>query len=245
MSGSLYDDYLCAWLAGFLSDHRRELLPRVLAQRTRHVTVVLEDLHKPHNASACLRTCDCFGIQDVHVIENQNPFHAHRDIARGAPQWLTLHRHRKDVENTEPCLQQLRDAGFQIVMTSPHQPDGDLEEYDITRKTALVFGNEKAGASPVVRRMADHVLRIPMHGFSESFNISVALGVCLHHLTWKLRQSDVEWSLPPAERAVLLQRWVQTANAHCLEALRKRFDELWNAGEIDTTQPPDWPGPIH
>ncbi|MBI1312920.1 TrmH family RNA methyltransferase [bacterium] len=236
-----YDAYLCAYLASFMTEHRRSLLPKVLLDRTRHLTVVLEDLHKPHNASACLRTCDCFGLQDVHVVENQNEFFAHRDIARGAPQWLTLYRHRDLAENTRPCLQSLKDAGFQIVMTSPHETDCQLETCDIRQPTALIFGNEKFGASPIAREMADHVMQIPMYGFAESFNISVALGVALHHLTWKLRQLDIDWQLTSEERIPLLRKWVQTANAKHLASLKQRFDELWHTGEIDTSVPPGWP----
>ncbi len=229
MSAPDYDAYLCAYLASFMSEHRRSLLPEVLLNRTRHLTVVLEDLNKPHNASACLRTCDCFGLQDVHIVENQNQFHAHRDIARGAPQWLTLHRHRDLDENTRPCLQSLKDAGFQIVMTSPHEPDCELETYDISRPTAIVFGNEKFGASETVREMADHVMRIPMHGFAESFNISVALGVCLHHLT-EAAATDPDWRCLLEERVLsLIRDWVQTANAKHLPSLKQRFDELWQS----------------
>ncbi len=241
MSEPDYDAHLCAYLASFLTEHKKELLPRVLLNRTRHLTVVLEDLYQTHNASACLRSCDCFGIQDVHVIENSNEFRAHRDIARGAPQWLTLHRYADHDDNTLTCLQGLRESGFRILMTSPHEPDCELETYDISQPTAVVFGNEKSGASQTVRDMADHVMQIPMFGFAESFNISVALAVCLHHLTWKLRQLDIDWQLTPEERVPLLREWVRTANSKHLSSLTQRFDELWRAGEIDTTAAPDWP----
>jgi tRNA (guanosine-2'-O-)-methyltransferase len=235
---------LVHYLASFLSDHKLDLLPRLLLNRTRHLTVVLEDIHKHHNASACLRSCDCFGIQDVHIVENYNEYMVADSIALGASQWLTTQKYNAEGgENTEACLTSLKEAGYSIVMTSPHRANCDLETYDATQKTALVFGNEKSGASPVVREMADHVMRVPMHGFTESFNISVAVAVVLHHLVWRMRELKLPWQLTNDERDELLLEWVRTASNKRQARLEELFlTEIWPDAErlAQIEAWPDW-----
>ena len=239
-----------AYLASFLTPHKRELFPRVILNRTRHLTVVVEDVHQPHNASACLRSCDCFGLQDVHIIENRNEFTTNRGVELGASRWLSLHRysdipetstpapdiHTPDTstpniidkhQNTRACLEKLKADGFAIVMTSPHQPNCELETFDVTQKAALVFGNEKDGCSDTVRELADHVLRVPIHGFTESFNISVAVAVCLHHLVWRLRESGIRWQITDNDRDALIYEWVRTASSNRVDSLEKRFNQIW------------------
>ena len=240
-----YNRDLCSYLAQFLTDNRKELLLRQLQERTRHLTVVIEDIYQQHNASACIRSCDCFGIQDVHLIENRNEFIASKDVALGASQWLTMHRYNDashQPDSTSACLQQLKTSGYQIVMTSPHNSDCDLETYDISHKTALVFGNEKEGASETVRQHADHVMRIPMYGFTESFNISVAVAVCLHHLVWRMRQLDIDWQLPVDQRDDLLLHWVRASNSKRLQSLERRFRETQESADGIESIPlwPDW-----
>lgn len=233
------DRDLRAYLATFLTDHKRELLPRLLLNRTRHLAVVVEDIYQPHNASACLRSSDCFGVQDVHVIENRNEFTTNRAVSLGAGQWLTVHRY--DGRNsTMDCLNGLRRSGHTIVMTSPHAADCDLETYDIRQPTALVFGNEKDGASDTVRHMSDHVMRIPMFGFSESFNISVAVAVCLHHLVWRMRQLDLNWQLTLEERETLLMEWVRCASGKRLAALEAKFIAERDVLSQSLEAWPDW-----
>lgn len=241
-SPSAYERELCSFLADSLTEHKRQLLPRVVLNRTRHITVVVEDIHKSHNASACLRTCDCFGVQDVHVIENRNEFDASSGVELGASQWLTLHRYGEKGDNTSACLKALKSRGYQVVMTSPHEPDCDLETYDVSRPTALVFGNEKDGASQIVRDEADHIMRIPMHGFSESFNISVAVALCLHHLVWRMRQADVDWQLSDGERNELILRWVRTACGKRMAGLEERFSQTWTESKQSPKESlwPDW-----
>lgn len=213
---------LRTYLASFLSDHRRELLPRLLMHRTRFLTVVVEDIYQSHNASACVRSCDCFGVQDIHIIENKTTYEVNDKVALGSAQWLTTQRY----QDTATCLQKLKDRGYAIMMTSPHEPTCELETFSLTGPTALVFGNEKFGASDTVRQMSDHVLRIPMYGFTESFNISVAVAVCLHHLVWRLRESPFEWKLKEDEREALLDVWVQHASEGRLASLTRHFEQL-------------------
>jgi len=240
-----YRRELTNYLAGFLTLHRKDLLQRLILERTRHLTVVLEDVCHAHNASACVRSCDCFGIQDFHVIENRNRFDVAVDIARGATQWLTMHRHRYSKiqpDSTRACIETLRQSGYQIVVASPHDANCELETYDISKPTALLFGNEKEGVSPNAIQLATHIMRVPMYGFTESFNISVAAAVCLHHLVWRMRQLDFDWRLSPAERESILHDWVRISSGHRLKALTKRFEESQMSDDVSPIQEcwPDW-----
>jgi tRNA (guanosine-2'-O-)-methyltransferase len=201
---------LTNYLREFISDPRWERINEVLDQRTQHLTVVLEDIYQPHNASAVLRSCDGFGIQDVHVIENNNEFDASSQITIGADQWLTIDRYRKpNYDNVSACFNKLRNDGYQIVATTPHENDSDLHDLDISKPTALVFGTELDGVTDQVMDQADAFVKIPMSGFSESFNISVSAAICLYDTTTRLRKSDIEWKLSPKKREELLLEWVK------------------------------------
>ena len=201
---------LIEYLKEFISDARWARINEVLEGRTEHLTVVLEDLYQPHNASAVLRSCDGFGIQDVHVIENKNQFDASSQITIGADQWLTIHRYNQEKhDNVSECFSRLRKQGFQIVATTPHENDHNLNELDITKPTALVFGTELEGVTDQVLEQSDAFVKIPMAGFSESFNISVSAAICLYDTSTRLRQSDLNWNLPPERREELLLEWVK------------------------------------
>lgn len=220
---------LTAYLSSFLTPRRRETLNKVLDQRTRYLTVVLEDIYQSHNASAVLRSCDGFGIQDVHIIENRNRYKTTRDVDMGTSQWLSLKRHNRNSHNTIEALREIRRCGYRIVATTPHTGDVPLEEFDLEKgPVALVFGTEMEGITDEVRREADEFLRIPMYGFVESFNISVACALSLHHLSWKLRSSPIDWALTEEERRELLLHWLRTTvkNAGPLEEeYRRRYSE--------------------
>jgi tRNA (guanosine-2'-O-)-methyltransferase len=201
---------LIEYLREFISVSRWDRINEVLDKRTQHITVVLEDIYQPHNASAVLRSCDGFGIQDVHIIENKNEFDASSQITIGADQWLSLHRYnQQNHDNVSDCFQNLRSQGFQIVATTPHENDHNLNQLDISKPTALVFGTELEGVTDQVMQQADAFVKIPMSGFSESFNISVSAAICLYDTSTRLRQSDIDWELKPETREELLLEWVK------------------------------------
>lgn len=221
------EEPILQFLTGFLSERRLQRLEQVLQSRTRHLVVVLEDLANAHNASACLRSCDGFGVQEVHAIENRNTLEVSTKVATGAAQWLDLVRHQGRRDNTRECLRQLRGREYRIVATSPHPHATPLPDYDIRRKTALVFGNERDGLSEAALAEADELLKVPMYGFSESFNISVAVAVCVYQLTTTLRGLDVPWRLDEADRRMLRAQWIRRAvGARCVPHLEARFHEV-------------------
>ena len=184
------DVSLLTYLEGFLTEERLQRFKEVLEERTNFITVAIEDVFQLHNTSAVIRSCDAFGVQKVHVVEDRFGKRLDKNIAMGAEQWVDIHRHR----NTKSCMQTLLQEGYQIVATTPHGTSRNLMDFEISKPTALFFGTEKEGLSPEVLENADVCLHIPMSGFSESLNISVAAAICLCHLTAVLRKSDLPWS---------------------------------------------------
>lgn len=213
------------FLNEYVTEHKRALFKKILAQRTRHISVVLEDLYQPHNASAVLRSCDCFGIQDVHVIENKYEFMVSRGVSIGADKWLSVqHFNQPNKNNTEACFNQLRQNGIRIAATTPHKNDCLISELPLDSKTALVFGSEKDGLSDYALDHADVFVKIPMYGFSESFNISVSAAISLYDVTRRLHESDTHWQLADDEQYLLYIEWLRRSVKY-QEALEKHYFE--------------------
>lgn len=207
-----YDKAFLEFLQPMVNENRLELIETVLAKRTRYITVLLEDIYQAQNASAVLRTCDCLGIQDVHIVENRNSYELNPDVELGAAQWLSLHRYDKKDNNTAAAIQILKDQGYRIVATTPHKKDVDLENFDITSgKTAILFGTERIGLSKSAINSADEFIKIPMFGFTESFNISVSAAIILHHLLSNLRKSNIDWELQASEIEEIRLKWIKNS----------------------------------
>ncbi len=196
---ALYEQF-----AEFFSDGKRQLFDRLAPLRTRHLCIVLEDIFQSHNASAVLRSCDCFGVQDVHVVEQHNPFNPAGDVAVGSAKWVDWHRH----STTADAYKALKDKGYRIVATLPHERDQMITDLDISQPTALVFGTELTGLSQQAIDLADAYVKIPMYGFTESFNISVCAALSLFSLTQRMRDdSRIDWQLNPEELLDLKLHW--------------------------------------
>ena len=201
-------DALIEHLKTFATPERVDTFLRVLGSRTRYLTVVLEDIYQPQNASAVLRSADGFGIQDVHVIENNHEYVINPMVEKGASAWLNLHKYDGQGNNTLKAIKKLKADGYRIVATTPHTDDVNLDDFDLSKgKTAIVFGTEVTGISDLVREQADEFLKIPMYGFTESFNISVSAAIVMHHLRLKLEQSDINWKLSKTDADEILIKW--------------------------------------
>jgi len=203
---------LNSYLKQFINPKRLNLIEEKLSCRTRYITIVLENLYQPHNASAVIRTCDCFGIQDVHIIENNNKFVANDEIALGAEQWLSINRYNQKNHNTKDAINALKANGYKIVATSSNLTSTPIEDYNIeNQKTAFVFGTELTGISEDVINMADKFVTIPMYGFTESLNISVAAAIILHFISWKIRNSGINWKLSDEEMQTIELQWLKNS----------------------------------
>ncbi len=197
-------------LSQFVLEHRFDLFQRVLSKRTRYVTVVLEDIFQSQNASAVLRTCDCMGVQDVHVIENRNRFKIDSEVDMGASKWLTIHRYSGDDDVTAKALTAMKRKGYRIVATSPHVNDCEVGNFDISRgRFALIFGTELTGLSSQAMNLADDYIRIPMFGFTESYNISVSVALTLYEVMGRLRESGININLSETEGELILLDWLR------------------------------------
>lgn len=205
----MINEGLLAYLEGYITEKRKNTFHKVLNQRTRHFTVVLEDIYQPHNASAVVRSCDVFGVQDVYAIENRFTNKVSRHVAKGSQKWLNINRYKEDGDNTKTCLEDLRAKGYQIIGTTPHTDSCVLSDFDVTKKSAFVFGAEKDGISDYIKQEADGFLKIPMVGFTESLNISVAAAITLNDVTSRLRKTDVVWKLSDEEKKVLYFEWIK------------------------------------
>ncbi len=201
---------LNGYLKDFISPERKALFEQIILNRTRYISVVLEDIYQPHNASAVLRTCDCFGIQDIHVIENQNKYQVNPDVALGSSQWVNIIKHNSQENNTLSAIQHLKSKGYRIVATTPHINNVTLDKLNLDEgKIAFFFGTEMHGLSQTMLSHADSYLKIPMFGFTESFNISVSASIILHHLTHKLHQSKLNWQLSEFEKELVQHQWLK------------------------------------
>ncbi len=170
---------------------------------------------------------ESWGIQDIYAIENTNPFHMHRRIAKGAFDWLTIHQFHEHKNNTLACIQDLKSKGYKVVATALHENAIPLEELDITQKTAIVMGTELSGVSSTILEQADENVVIPMHGFTESLNVSVAASVIMQHLSNKLRKSNIPWQLSQEEQLELKIEWAKQS-IHW----SKHLVEMYENGEI-------------
>ncbi|MFM7629172.1 MAG: TrmH family RNA methyltransferase [Algoriphagus sp.] len=212
------DQALVDYLGQYITESKKRSIERVLAKRTRFFTLVLEDIFKPHNASAVLRTCDCFGVQDIHLIEKTDQYKINPFVTRGASQWVDLHKYvGAEGKAEEQCFSHLRSLGYLLFATSPAPSSTSIYDFPIRpdQKIALVFGNEHEGVSPHVVQQADGLLHIPMQGFTESFNVSVAASIFLYELT-KQASQDPTWNmfLTENEKHELRLKWYRQIVPH-------------------------------
>ena len=219
-------------LEQFVTDERKERLLSVLDNRTRHVTVVLEDLYQTQNISAVMRSCECYGIQDAYIVENRNTFEIHKDISMGADKWLTLHHYPHSEHNVKQCIEDLHARGYTVIATLPDEKRTTIMDLPVERKTAFLFGTELTGLSEEAVRYADGAALIPMYGFTESFNISNSAAIILSHFSERLRHSEVDWKLTPDEREELYFSWLQKSIRNSESLIRHLSSDIAGDGKI-------------
>ena len=205
-------DQLTEYLSQFVSADRKEKIEKVLSKRTNYLTVVLEDIYKSQNASAVLRTCECFGIQNIHIIESKHKYEINPDVTIGSDKWLNLHFYNSYENNTIECINQLKAKGYKIVGTTPHEQDNTIYDIEVNSSPlAIIFGSEKLGLSQDAINNCDYFLKIPMVGFSESFNISVSAAITIQHLLYRLKQLGKDIYFSKSELDSLRLKWYQNS----------------------------------
>lgn len=209
------------FMAAYVTDSRRARIQTVLDNRTRQLSVVLENIYQPHNASACLRTCDCFGVQDVNIIESQKKYRVNPDITLGADKWLTIRRYGTE-DATNHCIEDLKRRGYKIAATALSNDSVNLENIEPDAPIALVFGTEKEGLSSFWLENADMIVKLPMWGFTQSFNVSVSLAVSLAMLTPGMRKKE-SWPLTEKEKMALKLEWYMNSTNRGIQILQTKF----------------------
>ncbi len=201
------DYQLLEFLLSFVSKNKTEKFSEIIADRTNHITLILEDIYNPQNASAVVRTADCFGIQNVHVIEKKYEFYVSKQVMSGSEKWVNISKHN----NILTAISDLKSNGYKILATTPSPTGIPISKVNITQKTALLFGNEREGVSEEAFEQADERVYIPMFGFTESFNLSVSAAIILNHLVTKLREnSNINWQLSETERFDTYMFWLKS-----------------------------------
>ncbi|MAB76626.1 MAG: rRNA methyltransferase [Verrucomicrobiales bacterium] len=190
------NEELIEFLRDYVTPNKQEKIAAVLEDRTRHLALVLEDIYQPHNASACLRSCDCLGVQDIHVVERRNEYRPNNEISMGSAKWLTMHRYHQ----TGSCIDSVKKRGYRLIATTPNADGYDLLTLPLDQPVAIMFGTEEQGLSQEALEAADATLRLPMYGFTQSYNISIAVALTLSRLVERLRNSDLPWKLDEADK---------------------------------------------
>lgn len=209
-----YEKAFIQYLKSFLTSERIDRIESVLSHRTDKITVMLENIYQSHNASAVLRSCDCFGIQNIYTAETIDRLMFSKAVTKNVEKWLTLHRfYDNERNNTINCIEAIKSSGYLLVATSPHETSMQLHDLPVDKPLALMFGREKTGLSKEAIESADFKIKIPMFGFSESLNISVSAAIAIQTLTLKLKRDFPKefWKLSENEEMQLRRIWYRKA----------------------------------
>lgn len=199
------DNAYLEYLETFITEERKQKFTTILQKRTKHLTVAMEDIFQLHNTSAVMRSCEVFGVQELNVVEERYGKAIDKEIAMGAQKWVDVQRY----SSVKACISSLKEKGYRIIATSPHDDSCMLDDFDISTPAALFFGTERDGLSEEVIKAADGYLKIPMYGFTESLNISSSAAIVLQNLSTRLRQSGINWHLSDEEILEKRIDWTQ------------------------------------
>lgn len=211
---------LIDYLLSYVTPNKKEKMEQVLAWRTRHVSLIMEDIYQAHNANAVVRSAECFGVQDLHIVEDRFKFKAAATVAMGATKWMSFHQY----QSVEKCFDTVRSQGYRIIATTPHLKAQSLYDLPLDRKCALVFGTENIGLTAYALEHADEYVTIPMFGFTQSFNVSVSVALCLQRIMHTLHNSAIAWQLTEQEKQDVMLEWLRRM-VRGSALLEKRFFE--------------------
>ncbi len=204
-------------LESLVTPRRMERLLGSLDNRLGHIRLIVENIHNPHNMSAVIRSCEAFGVQHLHVVEETEEYKIARGITKGSHKWLDIHRHRDFSE----CAAEVKGAGFKIYAAMLSDEAVPLEEIPITEPVALLLGNEHDGVSKAAQELCDGAYMIPMYGFVQSFNISVAAALSLYSITSRMRSELGEKAaLSPEEKTATLEKWLPKSSPYAKRIAR-------------------------
>ena len=202
MNDQRYQD-VYEYMKGFLTEERLLKIDKYAEESSDFVLPVLENIYQFRNAAAIIRSVEACGFHKIVALEEENVFNPNTRVARGADTWMQVEKMPK----TMASLQQIRDKGYKILAVSPEKNAVSLPEYELKEPVALIFGTEMEGVSQEVLDFADETLIIPMYGFTQSFNVSVAAAICMYELKQKLLKSDIDYKLSDEKKLAMKIRW--------------------------------------
>ena len=208
------------YLSSFLLESRIDTLTRALDMRTEYITVMTENMFHAQNASAIVRHCEAFGVQNIHTVEELCPFLPTLNIALGTDKWIDINHHA----TTADAVKALRKEGYRIIATTPHHKSCTPETFDVTKgKFALIFGTEKTGVSDEILAEADEFLQIPMCGMVDSLNVSASAAILIYMLSQRMRLECSDWHLSEEKRTRTLYDWYRYAVKDSEALLERKF----------------------
>ena len=208
------------YLSSFLLESRIDTLNRALDMRTEYLTVMTENMFHAQNASAIVRHCEAFGVQNIHTVEDLCPFLPTLNIALGTDKWIDVKRHA----TTADAVKALRSEGYRIIATTPHHQSCTPETFDVKKgKFVLVFGTEKTGVSEEIMAEADEFLQIPMCGMVDSLNVSASAAILIYMLSQRMRLECDDWHLSDEKRTRTLYDWYRYAVRDSEALLERKF----------------------
>lgn len=192
-----------------ITEERLNRMKNVLKERTEYCTVMLENLYDPHNISAILRTAEAFGVQNIHIVEKENQYKVSESVSIGADKWLDIHKYT----STKEAVQHLKNKGYKVFYADVDPRCPSLYELPLDQPFCIIMGKEKEGLSKEALEMADSGFTIPLYGFVESFNVSVACAVILSNLIPRLRQKNLSnYFLSSKIQEAILNKWLLANN---------------------------------
>ena len=208
------------YLSPFLLESRIDTLNRALDMRTEYLTVMTENMFHAQNASAIVRHCEAFGVQNIHTVEDLCPFLPTLNIALGTDKWIDVKRHA----TTADAIKDLRKEGYRIIATTPHHKSCTPETFDVKKgKFVLVFGTEKTGVSEEIMAEADEFLQIPMCGMVDSLNVSASAAILIYMLSQRMRLECDNWHLSDEKRTRTLYDWYRYAVRDSEALLERKY----------------------
>ncbi len=197
------------YLKEFVTAERYSLFNEVLNNRTRYVSLFIENVYQSHNASAIVRTAEALGIQNMTIFERKNSFSPNEEISMGAQKWMNIEKYNEKQSSVKSVIEDYKEKVYRIIATALHENSISLNDLNIEKgKMMFLFGTEKEGLTDEIKTHADEFVKIPMYGFTESFNVSVSVAITLNLIMNKLRQSDIQFLLPAEEKEKLMMEWL-------------------------------------
>jgi tRNA (guanosine-2'-O-)-methyltransferase len=187
---------------------RKQRILQVLAKRQKDFCLVLNNIHDPHNVSAVLRSCDAFGVGEVHLLYTDTAFPVlGKKSSASAKKWVDIKRH----SSAAALVGELRGLGRQVLATGFGPAARSLSDWDLTKPTAVILGNEHSGVENELSRLVPDQVYIPMLGMVQSLNVSVAAAVIVYE-SYRQRQAKGLYDTPslgPEEIEARYQAWLK------------------------------------